>query len=695
MGSFVGIDLGTTFSVVASIGEEGTAKALPDPLGHVLIPSVVDLSTTPPLVGWEAKEKQEFGDESVYAFFKRDMGNANALYLYQNREYSPVDLSAMVLRYLKEAAESALGRPVTDAVITVPAYFNNLQREATIEAGRQAGLNVLRIINEPTAAALAYGMRPAPNAKSVLVYDLGGGTFDVSLVAILPQELRVLATAGDHYLGGKDWDDRILQYVSAAFEDEFGLELLDGEINALLVQAENAKISLSQRESVQLSVQAEGKIGHYTLSRDDFEEMSRDLLERSQRLVEQVLHDAGITWGALDGVILVGGSTRMPMVERYVEQMSGKPPMRGVHPDQAVAIGAAIQAALDIEAQGEPFLLLGSHKSAVDVISNSLGMIAENEDRSRYINSIIIPKNAPIPSVQTRPYQLRINPRQPQQTLEVFMTQGESERPQDCTFLGKYVFSDIPQLGARSVVIDIHYAYNVNGVVEVSAVERSTQQPLRLSIEPLPLDVPDRFLLPPPRQTAQRHVQIYMAIDVSGSMAATPLNEAKVAALRFLGEIDLSTVSMGVIQWSDQIDIRNRACQNARDISLAIEGMRVGATGMATTGNPFETIYKLMADGEGLRYGLVLTDGELNNRLAALESAEKCKAAGIQLVCIGFGKADRNFLRQASSSDETSFFVEINQLGDTFTSIAQEITEGDGELDQLRLQSRRREMRLL
>jgi molecular chaperone DnaK len=695
MGAFVGIDLGTTFSVVAAIGSDGHAQALPNTLGQLLTPSVVDLAAEPPLVGWEAKEKQQFGDEGVYAYFKRDMGNPNALYLHHGQPYTPVDLSALVLRYLKASAEAALGENVTDAVITVPAYFNNMQREATIEAGRRAGLNVLRIINEPTAAALAYGIRPSKTQSTILVYDLGGGTFDVSLVALAPDELRVVATAGDHYLGGKDWDDRILQYVSTQFEAEFGLELLGDDLNALLVQAENAKISLSVRPAVQVIVQAGGQTGHYTITREQFETMTGDLMERTQRLVEQVLGDAGTSWQNIQGVILVGGSTRMPMVQTYVERMAGQPPLRGVHPDQAVALGAAMQAALDMEQHGAKVLLLGGRRTSVDVISNSLGMIAENEDRTRYINSIIIQKNQPIPCQQTRPYQLRVGRQREQHRLEVFMTQGESDAPQDCTYLGKYVFSGIPNVGIKTVVIDITYAYNINGVVKVSAVERNTKQPLKLSIEPLPADVPERFLQPPAKQARQDHVTVYMAIDVSGSMAGKPLQEAKLAAVRFVNEIDLTAASIGIIQWSDHAQIVTRACQNAREISQGIESLHVGRTGYGTGGNPFQTILELLGQAGGTRYGLVLTDGELDHQKRAIASAEACRAVGIEIIAIGFGRADKKFLQAVSSSDEHSFFVDMGELTATFSTIAQVLTEGGGQLDRERLSERRQGLRLL
>lgn len=692
---FIGIDLGTTFSVVARLNDEGQAVVVPNHIGQMLTPSVVDLSTTPPTVGWEAKERQEFGDEGTVAFFKRDMGNANALYIHEGREYSPVDLSALVLDYLKTCVEDEVGVPVRDAVITVPAYFNNMQRQATIAAGEKAGLTVLRIINEPTAAALAYGLRPAEEESRFLVYDLGGGTFDVSLVQLVPQELRVIATAGDHFLGGKDWDDRILQYLAHEFEGEHGLALLDDELDALLAQAEDAKISLSTRPSVQVTVQAKGHVGRYRLDVGQFEDMTRDLMERTQQLVNQVLDDADMRWDDVSGVVLVGGSTRMPMVRRYVEQMSGRPPMTGIHPDQAVALGAAMQAAMDIEQHSTSTLLLAGRKQSVDVISNSLGMIAENEDRTRYINSIIIPKNQPIPCQQTRPYQLRISRQQSRNMLEVFMTQGEVTDPQHCTYLGKYVFSGLPAVQGQRAVIDITYAYNINGVVEVSAVERSTGQSLELTIEPLPHDIPERFLQPPVQISVREHVTVYMALDVSGSMMGTALRNAKDAAHRFLAQIDLTSASVGIIEWSDRAKTIVHASQNANELHKGIDRLRVGHTGYGTRGNPFETIYDLLQHTEGLRYGMVLTDGELDRRQLALQSARQCQQAGIEIVAIGFGRADKDFLRQVSSSDEHSFFVNMNQLVDTFSTIAQEITEGGGHIDPDSLRERRKGMQLL
>jgi molecular chaperone DnaK len=686
----LGIDLGTTYSVIATVDASGQPIIIPNHLGENLTPSVVDLDTGE--VGLAAKERSASDHaDSVIAFFKRDMGNRQALYLHGGKTYTPTDLSALVLTYLKKCAEDHLGHTCTDAVITVPAYFNNSQREATIAAGKQAGLNVLRIINEPTAAALAFGMRPGIGRGFALVYDLGGGTFDVSLVDVGPGALRVIGTAGDHFLGGKDFDDRLLNHLTQLFEDEHALELEPDELDALLVAAEQAKITLSQRSTARVTVQAAGRSSTYEITRATFEGLCTDLLERTGQLATQLMEGAGGSWGDLDGVILVGGSTRMPMVRQFVEAKRGQNVASGVHPDEAVALGAALQATLD-EPQGQ--LLLGGFETQ-DVIGNSLGMIAENADRTAYINSIIIPRNQPIPARHTRPYQLRVSSQRSRNKLEVFMTQGESSDPQDVSYLGQYVFSGIPSVAGRVAVIDISYAYNKNGVVEVTAVERSTQTPLPLRIEPLPADVPARFTQPPEDIQIAEHVTVYMALDVSGSMAGRPLEEAKQAALSFMAEVDLSQCSIGVMEWSDRVQTLAAASQNAKQVARALNGLRVGRTGSGTSGNPFAAIYKALVQAEGVRYGLVLTDGALYNQQAAIESANQCKRAGIEIIAIGFGRARRDFLQRVSSSDAHSFFVDMNQLTTTFSTIAQEITEGGGEIDPKRLEQRRRGLRLL
>ncbi|MDV2998276.1 MAG: Chaperone protein DnaK [Chroococcidiopsis sp. SAG 2025] len=731
MVEFIGIDLGTTYSVVSYINSYGQPEVIPNDIGQRITPSVVDLTSNPPLVGEEAKDKQALGDEGVYAFFKRDMGNSHALYIEKGKQYTPIDLSAIVLSHLKRCAEEHLGQTVTDAVITVPAYFNNMQREATIKAGKQAGLNVLRIINEPTSAALAYGIRPTEKNSKILVYDLGGGTFDVSIVEVTPSELRVITTAGDHMLGGKDWDDRILLYLSEKFEEEFGVELADEDFNDLMVLAEKTKVSLSTKQSVKVPVKGNNYRGNYEINRSLFAELTADLLERTQALIDLVLEEANLSWQEIDGVVLVGGSTRMPMVREYVEQMSGKPPIMGVNPDEAVALGAAIQAAMDLETQDrttQPLFLLGGRKKSTDVISHSLGMIAVNEDNNKYINSIIIQKNQPIPCQQTRPYQLRLR-RDGENKLEVFMTQAETLDPMGCAYLGMYVFTEIPPIQAKSAVIDITYSYNLNGVVEVSAVERSTQKPLKLTIEPLPSDVPDdRFLKSPQENIVREHLNIYLVFDLSLSMVSnpatvnhimfnsktlselkkslrrpikspeSPIQQATNAARNFVSQCDLTTSSIGIIEFAERVRTTVKANQNINQINRGIDGLVPSLqnliNGNGTSANPFKDLLHNFKNTKGLRYGLVLTDGEWQDPQAAIRTAKQCHKLGIEIIAIGFGEANRDFLRQISSREELSFFTSLNELTETFNTIAQELIESEGQIDPYHMRERKNSLKL-
>ena len=678
--NFVGIDLGTTYSVVAYINANGKPEIIPNEYGHATTPSVVYLGGERPVVGEDAKEFQAMGKQEVASFFKRSMDDAYFLLSFNGRDYTPIDLSAEVLAYMKAQAERHFGGPVKDAVITVPAYFTHMQRSATIEAGRKAGLNVLKIISEPTAAALAYGLRPGSQKQRVLVYDLGGGTFDISLVEITANELKVLTTNGDHNLGGKDWDDRLIEYVDGLFRAEFSVDLIGDDFNELRVQSEKLKHTLSSRQSGEIRVQASGYAGTYTVTREKFEELTLDLMERTQLLTEHVLGEASLTWQDIDGVLPVGGSTRMPMVRNYIQRMSGKPPMGGINPDEAVALGAAIQAAMEMEASrgGKVVFQLAGRKTTTDVIAHSLGMIAVNDDRSRYINSILIEKNLEIPSLKTRPYIMNIR-RRGETEMEVFLTQGESGDPQQCAYLGRYVFTGFPTLASKTTPVDVTYEYDKNGVVHVSAIERTTGTPLNLSVEPVPSDVPARFAGSPRDQEVREHLTVYLAFDLSGSMSGRPLDEAKKAAQQFISQCDLSSTSVGLISFSDRVHVDQGATQNGKDIGRAINGLSIGRTGYGNLAHPFDEIYSRLEQAPGIRYAIVLADGVWVRQDVAIRQARRCHEAGIEIIAIGFGGADRDFLAKIASSSEQSFFTDMGRLAETFSTIAQELTESGGE----------------
>lgn len=694
MGRFVGIDLGTTYSVVAYINAQGKAEVIPNKHGGLVTPSVVYFGGPEPIVGDEAKERQEADEKEVAAFFKRNIDDSNFMLSFSGRDYNAVDLSALVLGVLKEQAEHFFHEPVTDAVITVPAYFRHGQRAATIEAGRRAGLNVLKIISEPTAAALAYGLRARAEEKKqvFLVYDLGGGTFDVSLVSTTPTELVVLATNGDSHLGGKDWDDRLLEYLAMCFEHEFRMELLGDDINTLRVQSEKLKHSLSVKQQASIRVQAGGHSGTYTITRELFTSLTRDLMARTQILTEQLLEEAGVAWSDLDGVLPVGGSTRMPMVADYIREMSGKEPMTGINPDEAVGLGAAIQAAMEVEAQQilllpaapAPLYQLAGRKKTVDVIAHSLGLIVESADRTHYANSIIIRKNLPIPSTMMRPYQLNVRPCG-RAKLEVFLTQGESADPRECSYLGRYVFSDFPPIRDKKAILDITYEYDQNGIVHISAVEHTSQKALTLTENPVPSDVHERFAGSPADTVQREPLYIYLAFDVSGSMLTAvkrekPIRQAMQAAREFVNKCDLANTFVGLIAFSRDVLTVQEATRDRTLIMSAIERLEGIRTGYSNEGDPFDELYRHLADAPGLRYAVVLADGLWVYQDRAISRAERCyREQCIETIAVGFGNADRTFLDQIASSPEQSFFTDLDKLVETFTTIAQELTGNEGE----------------
>jgi molecular chaperone DnaK (HSP70) len=675
----VGIDLGTTFSAIARVDESDRPVVIPNDLGLPVTPSVVCFRDGEAVVGAEAKDLQAAGHPAA-AFFKRQMGQPDWAFYADGREHSATDLSALVLRKLKSDAERELGTEIGDVVITVPAYFRNPEREATIAAGRQAGLNVVQVVNEPTAAAIAYGYRATATGRLVLVYDLGGGTFDVTLLRMEPDEIRVLSSEGDHELGGKDWDDRVLEFLGHRFLEEFGADpMADRETwSDLLVRAEEAKRRLSSATVTRVSIVHGGHRGSYELDRRTFEDLTTDLLERTTALTRKVLADQKLDAQALDGVLLVGGSTRMPMVQEFVTRSFGRPPLTGVNVDEAVALGAALTAAEHTQpGAAKRVFAIGGARRVVDVTNHSLGMIAINEDRSAYVNSIILPKNHEIPCVQARPYQHRTRGASAR-PLEVFMTQGESERPGEVTYLGRHVVENVPPDPSGVTIVDVEYSYDASGTVQVAARARASGAALRVRVESLPPDVPARFLGAPPAEAKPQHVTAYLAFDLSGSMEGEPLSAAQDAARAFLQNTDLAHCSLGIIGFSDSVRTELEACQNARRIDAAIGALDVGATGYGNDDDPFAELLRLMGGRDGPRFGVVLADGVWSDQPAAIGAAQACKHQGIDIIAVGFGGADERFLKQIASSDEASFFTNLSGLSDTFSTIAQVLTESGG-----------------
>jgi molecular chaperone DnaK len=474
MGKAVGIDLGTTNSVVAVL-EAGEPVVIPNSEGARTTPSVVAFSKAGEvLVGEVAKRQAITNPDRTFRSVKRHMGEAWKSDDIDGKRYTPQEISARTLMKLKRDAEAYLGQSVTQAVITVPAYFDDAQRTATKEAGQIAGLEVLRIINEPTAAALAYGLDKGGEDEKVLVFDLGGGTFDVSVLEIGDGVFEVKSTHGDTHLGGDDWDQRIIDWLVQQFKAAHGVDLAADRMagQRLKEAAEKAKIELSQVQQTQINLPfitatAEGPLHlDETLSRAKFQEMTADLIERCRIPFEHALKDAGISKGELNHVVLVGGSTRMPAVTDLVQSLTGKEPNKSVNPDEVVALGAAVQAGV-LRGDVKDVLLL-------DVTPLSLGIETKGGVMTK-----LIERNTTIPTKRTEVF-TTADDMQP--SVEIHVLQGEREMANYNKTLGKFQLVDLPPAPRGVPQIEVTFDIDANGIVHVSAKDRATNKEQSMTI---------------------------------------------------------------------------------------------------------------------------------------------------------------------------------------------------------------------
>ena len=481
MSRVVGIDLGTTYSAIAYVNEHGKAEIIPNRDGERITPSVVLFDGEMPIAGSIAKKSAVASPLNVVQFVKRQMGQPSWKFLAESGvQYSAEEISAIILKRLKEDAEAMLGEEVRDAVITVPAYFGDAQRKATQDAGRIAGLNVLHIINEPTAAALAYGIEKLQQTQTVLVYDLGGGTFDVTIMRVSPESIDVLATGGDKNLGGFDWDNEVMKFLNEEFQKQGGVDLFDDPAHEqdLRDKAEIAKKTLSSLEKTNVYLSAEGKSLSIPLTRAQFNDLTRHLLLRTRSWLEMVLEDAGLTsWSQIDKILLVGGSTRMKAVPTLVEEVTGKKPSGELHPDEVVALGAALRGALlatqkDLAPSSTALVL---HPVAInDVNSHSMGIITVDTDNfDRRVNSIVLPKNTPI-SNKTSDIFRTIQDQQRMFLLEV--TEGEDENPAYVDIVGTARI-DLPPY-PKHAPLEVFFIYDENQMVHVTVVDKTTGRSL-------------------------------------------------------------------------------------------------------------------------------------------------------------------------------------------------------------------------
>ncbi|KPN96905.1 molecular chaperone DnaK [Lysinibacillus sp. ZYM-1] len=472
MSKIIGIDLGTTNSCV-SVLEGGEPKVIPNPEGNRTTPSVVAFKNGERQVG-EVAKRQSVTNPNTIISIKSKMGTAEKVTV-EDKEYTPQEVSAMILQYLKGYAEDYLGEKVTKAVITVPAYFNDAQRQATKDAGKIAGLEVERIINEPTAAALAYGLDKKDQDQKVLVFDLGGGTFDVSILELGDGVFEVLATAGDNKLGGDDFDDAIIEYLVAEFKKENGIDLSKDKMamQRLKDAAEKAKKDLSGVTSTQISLPfiTAGEAGplhlEISLTRTKFDEITLPLVNRTVGPVRQALSDAGLSTSEIDQVILVGGSTRIPAVQEAVRKETNKEPHRGVNPDEVVAMGAAVQGGV----------LTGDVKDVVllDVTPLSLGI-----ETMGGVFTKLIDRNTTIPTSKSQVFSTAADN---QPAVDIHVLQGERSMAADNKTLGRFQLADIPPAPRGVPQIEVTFDIDKNGIVSVKAKDLGTNKEQTIVIQ--------------------------------------------------------------------------------------------------------------------------------------------------------------------------------------------------------------------
>ena len=712
MGIKVGIDLGTTFSAVAMMNEKtGQPVIISNTSGEKITPSVIQFTEDGEIiVGDEAKDAYECGEYGCTSVFKRNMGKDVIHCSYYGKDYTPVDLSAILLRYLKEEAEAVTGQKIDEAVVTVPAYFNHKERGATIEAARKAGLSIRQIINEPTAAALNYGASHWRENAKVLVYDLGGGTFDVTLVEMQKNNhMRTLQTTGDHTLGGKDWDYRLASLIQNRIESETGIAIDENpEIRQLVQQnAESVKkqLTMANNANVRLNLPEYGRYTT-TISLDEFNEATADLIQKTGNLCQNLLNNMNMSWNEVTDILLVGGSTRMRQVSSYLKSISGHQPLTQVNPDEAVALGAAVQAHLPLpgyvsnpeETPKDPLFKFRkknpnqSGGSAVgketalptavsmdfeDVVAHAMGVIAVNQEGTAYINKTIVPANSRIPVKCAESFQFRTSAKSDNE-MEIYVLQG-SKAPLDCDIIGKYVVTGIEHhRDENPTIVKIQYSYDVNAMIHVQARQGNSEVDLPIREEPVPDDMSmfGRPIEPGQFGSAADSLRVMMAVDVSGSMNGKPLQDAKKAMIHFVDELTdyPGDIEIGVIAVSDRSEIVQKPTENLKKVVSAINGIAECQTGVCNEAHPFSEIAMTLSGTRGRALGIVLADGMWSRQDVAVNAARKCHKMGIEIVGIGFGYADKQFLKDISNGDIESMFVSgSGELSGSFGKIAQEI----------------------
>ena len=705
MALIVGIDLGTTYSVISYIDPvTKEPKIIKNSKGNNTTPSAIGF-TTPNcyVIGEDAKVMEEMGDVNTASFYKLHMGDHNYKIRIMNRDYTAMELSSLFLKRLIEDAERTVGDKITKAVITVPAYFQDAAKNDTLEAGKAAGLDVLNIINEPTAACVAYGLREDGQDRNILIYDLGGGTFDVTIASVKSDSISVIGTIGHHQLGGRDWDVAVTEWLTSKFYDETGIDISDDAetISANMVKAENAKKQLTNASVAEITVDNGEKKCKFKLTREDFEELTSYQLGITTDLIDQLFESVNLSWKDIDGAVLVGGSTKMPMVKNYITDNNIRI-LDGVHPDEAVAIGAAIQAnissfcarlpgkkamsSLGMKSTDLNLSMLPGAKTIDDVIPHSLGMIAESADGESFVNDIMIPRNTSCKNANvTKRRELRVSRKKDMNHLDIYLLQGESDQPIECTVAKKYSFYDIDYVDGGKTILDITYMHTINGTIDISAVQTETGKPLKLKEEPIPADM--SWVTKTPAEVwgasaAPISGALVMALDLSGSMGVnvgtgTALDAAKTAMREFADQFKDEDIKIGIVAFSDKTKVMCSPTDNQRKIEKAINDMDLCMTGICNAADPLSTMYSELRpfEGDTFVYAIVLTDGawESGACSSARNMKKKFVKSNMEIIGMGFGGADIGFLKDISTRDELASVDDISNLNANLSSIARVI----------------------
>ena len=702
MALIVGIDLGTTYTVISYIDPVTKApKIIKNKNGNLTTPSVIGFSPNGEyVIGEDAKAMEEVGDVNTASFYKLHMGDHNYKISIRNKDYTAMDLSSLFLKRLIEEAETTMGEKIEKAVITVPAYFEDAAKNDTIAAGKAAGLDVMNIINEPTAACVAYGLKNGSVDQKILIYDLGGGTFDVTVAKISRDEIGVLGTIGHHQLGGRNWDAAIADWLAAQFQEETGIDVSeDSELAAEnMIKAEMAKRELTTASIANIVVDNGEKKCKIRLTRQEFEDITSYQLGITIDLINELFDSINLGWSDIDGAVLVGGSTKMPMVRNFITEKNIRI-LDGVNPDEAVAIGAAIQAnistycatipgnatisSLAMEKKDLDLFQLPGARTISDVIPHSLGMIVESADGEHFVNDIMIRRNTPRDKAfETKRRELRVSRKKEDNHLDIYLLQGESDEPINCSVAKKYSFYDIEHVPGGKTILDITFLHTINGTIDIKALQTETGCELNYREEEIPTDM--SWVLQSPREAFGSNMSaasgvLVMALDLSGSMhhetnGIQAIDAAKQAMKNFVENFSGTDVKIGIVGFSDRTQVMCKPTNDDKKVFRAIDDLSIGITGSCNEADPLPTVYDLMKPfkGESFTYAVILTDGawewtacnEARNKRPDFENMD------FEIIGMGFGSADSAFLKSISTKEELASVDDITNLDTALSSIA-------------------------